>query len=154
MQREKHLLIIFHTQSGNTERLARAVLAGAKEETACETRCLCARDATLQDLLWCDAIIFGTPENFGYMSGALKDFFDRTYYPAEPYALNRPYAIFISAGNDGTGAVREINRIAKGYPLVPVAEPLICVGELNPSHLNAAHDLGLTIAAGLVFGIY
>ncbi|UTA49435.1 flavodoxin family protein [Simiduia sp. 21SJ11W-1] len=150
----KHLLIVYHTQSGNTGQLAEAAFRGAQEEAGCSVKLQTAFDSTLEDLLWCDGVLFGTPENFGYMSGALKDFFDRTFYPAEPYALNKPYGVFISAGNDGTGAVREIDRIAKGYPLTRVAAPLICRGEITPAHLADAHELGLTMAAGLVMGIF
>ena len=87
----KHLLIIYHTQSGNTGQMAAAVLRGCQQETDVITRLLRAFDAGLSDLLWADGIVFGTPENFGTMSGALKDFFDRTYYPAEEHQLNLPY---------------------------------------------------------------
>ena len=79
----KHLLIIYYSQSGNTTQLARAVFRGCQQETDVETRICEAFDANLEDLLWADGLLFGTPENFGTMSGALKDFFDRTYYPAD-----------------------------------------------------------------------
>jgi multimeric flavodoxin WrbA len=151
---DKKLLIVYHSQSGNTARLAQSVVRGANTEQHCHTRLKRAFDANLEDLLWCDGLLLGTPENFGYMSGALKDFFDRTYYPAEPYALNKPYGLFISAGNDGTGAVREIQRIVKGYPLIQVAEPLICRGEISEQHLVDAETLGQTLATGLAFGIF
>ncbi len=151
----KHLLIIYHTQSGNTEQLARAVLAGAQQESeGVETRFKKAFDSTLEDLLWCDAVLFGTPENFGYMSGALKDFFDRTYYPAEPHELNRPYALFISAGNDGSGAVRECDRILLGYPMKKVMDPLIAKGEITDEHLSSAQEFGQTLACGLALGVF
>ena len=88
------------------------------------------------------------------MSGALKDFFDRTYYPAEPHQINLPYGVFISAGNDGSGAVREIERIVKGYPLRRVAEPLIAKSEVSEQHLQRCRELGLSMAAGLVMGIF
>lgn len=106
-------------------------------------------DAGLDDLLWADGIIFGTPENFGYMSGALKDFFDRTFYPAEPHQINLPYGIFVSSGNDGTGAVREVDRIVKGYPLRKICDPLILVGGFKENHQQECEDFGLGIAAGL-----
>ena len=150
----KKLLIIYHSQSGNTEQLARQVLAGCKQEDNVESRLISAFDAGLNDLRWADGLLFGTPENFGTLSGALTDFFDRTYYPAEPYALNLPYGIFISAGNDGTGAVRDIQRIAKGYPLRLISEPLIANGEINADHLRRARDFGLAMAAGLDLGIF
>ncbi len=157
----KHLTIIYHSQSGNTQRLAEAVAAGAREEAASagnentlSVSIKTAFNAGLDDLLKADGLLFGTPENFGYMSGALKDFFDRTYYPAEPHQINLPYGIFISAGNDGSGAVREIERIVKGYPLRRVAEPLIAKGEVNAQHLQQCRELGLSMAAGLVMGIF
>ena len=150
----KKLLILFHSQSGNTRQLAKAVLEGAKQEPDIECRYKTAAEGTLEDLLWADGLLFGTPENFGYMSGMLKDFFDRTFYPAEPYAINLPYAVFISAGNDGTGAEREIDRIANGYPLRKVAETLICRGEVSAEHLQQAEELGASMAAGLALGIF
>ncbi|MGB2360357.1 MAG: flavodoxin family protein [Porticoccaceae bacterium] len=150
----KNLLIIYHSQSGNTEQLAREVLAGCQQEQAVESRLVGAFDANLDQLRWADGLLFGTPENFGTMSGALKDFFDRTYYPAQPFGLNLPYGIFISAGNDGSGAVREIQRIAKGYPLRLISEPLIAKGEINAEHLRLAREFGLAMAAGLDLGIF
>ncbi len=151
----KHLLVVYHSQSGNTEQLANAVCEGAAEEIeTVECRCRRAFDATLEDLLWCDAVLLGTPENFGYMSGALKDFFDRTYYPAEPYQLNRPYALFISAGNDGTNAVREVDRILKGYPMKKVMEPLIVRKNISSENREQAREFGQTMACGISMGIF
>lgn len=150
----KNLLIVYHTQGNKTGQMADAVLAAAEQEEGIIVTFKKAFDANLADLLWADGIIFGTPENFGYMSGALKDFFDRTFYPAEPYALNLPYSVFISAGNDGTGAAREIDRIALGYPLRRVAEPVIAKGELVASDLERCAELGLAMAAGLSMGIF
>jgi multimeric flavodoxin WrbA len=151
---KKHLLIIYHTQSGNTGQMAQAVMRGCQEEAEVETRLLSAFDAVLDDLRWADGLLFGTPENFGTMSGALKDFFDRTYYPAEPYQLNLPYALFISAGNDGSGAVRDIDRIAKGYPLRKISEPVIAKGDINQQHLEQCEEFGLAMAAGVSLGIF
>ena len=150
----KRLLIIYHSQSGSTRRLAEAVYQGAGNEQGVELRLLRAMQAGIDDLLWCDAVIFGTPENLGYMSGGLKDFFDRTFYPAEPHQLNLAYAVFISAGNDGTGAVRQIERIAKGYPLRCVAEPIIIRGEPDEQGLIDCEALGEAVAAGLSMGIF
>jgi len=157
----KRLTIIYHSQSGNTQQLAEAVAAGAREEItatgseqALTISIKTAFNTGLADLLSADGLLFGTPENFGTMSGALKDFFDRTYYPAEPYQINLPYGVFISAGNDGSGAVREISRIAKGYPLRRVAEPLIAKGKVSQQHLRQCRELGLSMAAGLVMGIF
>lgn len=148
------LLIVYHSQSDRTEQLARAVFTGAQQEDGVDSRLIRAFDATLEDLLWCNGLIFGTPENFGYMSGALKDFFDRTFYPAEPYQLNLPYGVFISAGNDGTGALREIERIALGYPMRKVADAVIVKGEPDKEDINRCTELGLAMAAGLNLGIF
>lgn len=150
----KTLLIVYHTQSGNTEKLAGAAYRGACEAAEVETRLVRAYDASLQDLLTCQALLIGSPENFGYMSGGIKDFFDRTFYPAQDYRLNLPYALFISCGNDGTGAVRQIDRIMTGYPMRKVAEPVICPGELRPEYLEQCEELGLTLAMGLAMGIF
>ena len=152
----KHLLIVYPTQTGNTGALAEAVLRGARHEllTGVEVRFLRAREAGPEDLLWADGLLLGTPENFGYMSGAMKDFLDRTFYPVEGKILALPYAIFISAGNDGSGALRAIRRIAGGYPFKEVQEPLVVQGEVRPEHLEKAEELGMTISAGLDAGIY
>ena len=88
------------------------------------------------------------------MSGAMKDFLDRTFYPVEGKILSLPYAVFISAGNDGSGALRAIRRIANGYPFTEVQEPLITQGSLSDENLSRAEELGMTLAAGLDAGIY
>ena len=136
--------------------MAQAVLRGASspEIDAVETRMLRAGEAGPDDLLWADAVILGTPENFGYMSGAMKDFLDRTYYPCEGKVESLPYAIFISAGNDGSGAVSSIQRIARGYPLRAVQEPIVARGETTDAVLASCEELGMTIAAGLEMGVF
>ena len=152
----KKLLIVYHTQTGNTERMAQAALTGANHDliTHVEARLLRAKEAGPDDLLWADALLLGTPENFGYMSGGMKDFLDRTFYPVEGKILSLPYAIFISAGNDGTGAIRAIRRIANGYPFKEVQEPVLAQGELTDEHIAACEELGMTLAAGLEAGIF
>ena len=149
----KKLLIIYHSQSGNTRTLAKAVVNGASTEKV-ELRILRAFEACTDDLLWCDGVIFGTAEYLGAMSGGLKDFFDRTFYPAEPHQLNLPYAVFISAGNDGSGALTQLQRIVKGYPLRCVAEPIIVRGEITEEAINHCLELGAALAAGLSLGIF
>lgn len=150
----KKLNIIYHSQGQHVEALAQAVLAGAREETLVDTTLLKAKDATLEHLLEADGLIFGTPENFGYMSGALKDFFDRTFYPAEPHELNLPYALFVGAGNDGRGAITAVERIAIGYPLRKVAEPIRSVKQPTDEVLEACQELGHSMAAGIEMGIF
>jgi len=157
----KHMLIIYHSQTGNTRQLADAAQRGALNEQEIEVRLKTASNSDLEDLLWCDGLIVASPENFGYMAGAIKDFFDRTYYPAQEYAqatqsyeLNLPYLLLVSAGNDGTGAGREMDRILCGYPMKKVAEPLIARHEVTSNDLQLASDLGESLASGLVLGIF
>ena len=133
-----------------------AARAGAEDDAIEDVavRCLHAPDAGPEDLRWAHGLLFGTPENFGTMSGLLKDFFDRTFYAVEGELAPLPYALFISAGNDGRGAAQEIERIARGYPFTPVAEPLIARGQPTEDALGAARELGMTLAAGLSAGIF
>ena len=152
--KKKKLFIIYHSQSETTTQLVEAVAAGAALEPDVELIVKRAFDADVKDLTCADAILFGTPENFGYMSGALKDFFDRTFYAAQPLQLCTPYALFVSAGNDGSGAVREVDRILKGYPMKKVAEPLVIKGKPNTDALEACRTLGQTMASALQLGIF
>ena len=151
---KKKLLIVYHSQSGSTEQLAYAVARGAKKEKDITLRLCRAMEADTSDLVWCDAVMFGTPENLGFMSGGLKDFFDRTFYPAQPSELNIPYAIFISCGNDGTGAVRQIERIVTGYPLRAGVEPVIIKGEPTSEDIKNCEQLGEAFATGVTMGIF
>ena len=150
----KELLIVFHTQSGSSQALAEAAAAAASGEDGVRVRLIRAMEAGAKDLRACDGVMFVTPENFGYLSGGMKDFFDRTYYPCEPGEMHRPYMLIVSCGNDGSGAVRQLQRIVKGYPLIPVAEPLVLKGEPDTAGLNQAAELGLSFAAGLAMGIF
>ncbi|MCZ6830006.1 MAG: flavodoxin [Gammaproteobacteria bacterium] len=154
MWMKKRLLIVYHSQSGATARLAAAVCEGARREDGVEVILRRAWDAGMDDLLQCDAVALGAAENSGSVAGAMKDFLDRTYYPAQPRQLNLAYGLFISAGNDGRGAVAQMQRILSGYPLKQVCEPLICRGEVNPQALARCEELGQTLAAGLAFGIF
>lgn len=157
MDQTKHLLIVWHSKTGNTEQLKEAVLKGARHpdlEGAVSVRCLHTSEAGPDDLRWAHGVLLGTPENFGYMSGQMKDFFDRTYYEVEGELQPLPYAIFISCGNDGRGAVREIRRIVKGYPFSEIQEPVISRGSVTEDDLQRCEELGLAMAAGLDAGIY
>ena len=152
----KHLLIVFHSKTGNTRLLADAVIDGASSDDVggVEVRVLRAADAGPEDLLWADGLLLGTPENFGYLSGALKDFLDRTFYEVEGKLTPLPYAMFVSAGNDGTGAVRAMERIANGYPFLAVQAPLIARGTPTPEDLDSCRELGQAMAMGLEMGIF
>ena len=151
---QKRLLVLYHTQTGRTGALADAVVHGAALERRVTTVLCRAGDATLDDLLGCSGLLIGTPENFGTMSGMVKDFFDRTYYPADGQTNGLPYAAFISAGNDGRGAAREIDRIAKGYGWRRIAEPLIIRGTAAETDLTACAALGESVATGIALGIF
>lgn len=149
----KKLLVIYHTQGVRTTQMAEAVMQGATTVEETETTLKRAFDTTADDLIAADAVIFGTPENFGYMSGALKDFFDRTFYLCENKVDAKPYAIFVCAGNDGRGAVFNIERICTGLKMKKVFEPVVAVKVNMPEDLAKAHELGATLAAGIAFGV-
>lgn len=150
----KRLLVVYHTQSGNTGLLAEAVVRGARRVDEATTIAKRAFDANVDDLLGCDGLLLGTPENFGYMSGALKDFLDRTFYPCEGRLTGLPYAVFVSAGNDGAGAVREIGRIAAGFGWNQVAEPVIVRQAITEAAIADCETLGEVVATGLSLGIF
>lgn len=113
-----------------------------------------ALEAAVADLLWAQGLLLATPEHFGYMSGALKHFFDRTFYPVEGKVAGLPYALMVSAGNDGAGAVSSVERIALGYRWKRIAEPLIARGELTPEHLDRCREVGQLLAAGLAMDVF
>ena len=151
----KHLLIVYHSKNGMNGQMAAAVHLGAiNPDVKIECRFKTANESGVDDLLWADGIVFGTPENFGYMSGALKDFFDRTFYEVEGRVEGIPYCIFVGAGNDGTGAIDSIRRICNGYSFREVQEPLLVVGKLSNKDLELCEELGLAMAAGLEAAIF
>jgi multimeric flavodoxin WrbA len=136
--------------------MADAVVNGAtsRDVAGVEVRVMTALDAGADDLLWADAFILGTPENFGYMSGAMKYFLDRVFYPCENKINGKPWAMFVRAGNDGTGAISSIRRILSGLAVTEVQEPVLIAGQFDGSRLEECEQLGLTIAAGLEAGIF
>jgi multimeric flavodoxin WrbA len=162
----KTLLIVFHSLTGGTRQMAEAAAAGAASDTSIDVRLLPARDAGPADMLAADGYIFATPENLAAIAGVMKDFFDRTYYPVLERINGRPYAALICAGSDGQNAARQIARIATGWRLRPIAEPLIvCTHAQSPEAILApkvigADDLarcrerGAALAAGLAMGIF
>jgi multimeric flavodoxin WrbA len=148
------ILIVYHSQTGTTERMALAVAEGAGSIEHVEVMLKRAGEAMLEDLLTADGLAVGTPENFGYMSGMIKDFFDRTYVAAQDRVFRKPYVVFISAGNDGTGALNAIERIALGYKLKKVYPPVISKGLITDEILEECRELGATLAGGCQMGIY
>ncbi len=150
------MLIIFHSQTGNTEKLAKAVAQGVKETEHARAILKRAVDAGAQDLKGCGALVICSPEYFGYMAGAIKDFFDRTYEELKDDAAvhKKPFAVVISAGNDGSGALSHIERICKGYRLKKVQEPIVSRGKVTEETLARCLELGSTIAEGVYAGIF
>ena len=152
----KKLLIVSHTPSNNTRAMTGAVLMGATHAdiSGIEVKLTQPLETDAEEVLDADAIILGTTENFGYMSGGMKDFFDRIYYPCLEKTESLPFALFIRAGNDGLGARSSIARIAKGLAWKQIQEPLICCGPWQESFLDQCEELGMTLAAGLEAGIF
>ena len=162
----KTLLIVFHSLTGGTRQMAEAAARGAAAQSGVQVRLLRASDAQPGDVLAADGYIFATPENLAAIAGLMKDFFDRTYYPALERINGRPYAILICAGSDGQNAARQIERIATGWRLRAVAEPLIvCTHAQTPEailapkvigadDLGRCEELGAALAAGLGMGIF
>ncbi len=155
MSDKKHLLIVAHNPSPNTQKLVDATLRGATNEDidGVEVKHIPPLQATADDVLWADAIILGTTENFGYMSGALKDFFDRIYYPCIEQTEAMPFALYIRAGLDGTGTRIAVAKITTGLSWKTVQEPIILHGEYKSEFEGQCEELGMLMAASLEAGI-
>jgi multimeric flavodoxin WrbA len=152
---DRHIiLVVYHSQGGNNRKMAVAVAEGVNSIEGARASMKDACDAGLQDLIACSGIAIGSPEYFGYMAGAVKDFFDRTYESARGEVFRKPYVVFVNGGNDGTGALRNIERICIGYQFKKVFEPIVARGEITQEILDACMEMGKTIAAGCVAGIY
>ncbi|ODU43758.1 NAD(P)H-dependent oxidoreductase [uncultured Aquimonas sp.] len=150
-------LLILHAGDahGTTTLLVDAFSEGARSaEPALPQRRVPALTASADVLLDAGAVLFATPEKFGYMAGALKHYFDRSFYQLEGRVAGLGYVLLVSAGNDGRGAVDSVQRILRGLALKPLAEPLRVTGPPTPADLDAARELGAAIAAGLVLGIF
>lgn len=152
----RQLLLVAHTPSDNTAKLRDAVLRGASASAIenVSVRWVAPLEAIPEDVLQADAIILGTTENLGYMSGALKDFFDRCYYPVLEEKQGLPCALYIRAGMDGTGTRRAIESIVTGLRWNWARDPLVLRGEWQPGFIDEAEELGLYMAAGLDSGIF
>ncbi len=162
----KTLLIVYHSMTGGTQQMAQAAAGGARSEPALRVSLLRAADAQTADVLDAGGYIFASPENLAAMSGKMKDFFDRTYYAALDRLNGRPYATLICAGTDGRNAAQQIERIATGWRLRPIADPIIlCTHAQTPEQilrtkhiaeqdLRSCEALGATMAAGIAMGIF
>jgi multimeric flavodoxin WrbA len=161
----KTLLIVFHSMTGGTRAMVQAA-EGAAERQGVAVRVLHATQADPDDVLAADGYIFATPENLAAISGLMKDFFDRTYYAALGRIEGRPHALMVCACSDGTNAVRQMARIATGWRLRQVAEPLVvrthaqtpeailAPKTISPEDLARCVDLGAVLGAGLAMGIF
>lgn len=156
------LLIVWHSRTGASEAMARAVALGAGQGSRL-VRC---EDATADDFLDTNGYLFCGPENLASLSGAMKEMFDRLYYPLLGRIEGRAYASIIAAGSDGMGAQRQLDRIATGWRLRRVAEPMIvdfqaqtpeaiqAVKTVPPATLSRCSELGEALAEGLTQGLF
>jgi multimeric flavodoxin WrbA len=162
----KSILIVYHSRTGGTYQMAQAATKGVATEPDIRIEFLHAADAGPENLLESSGYIFATPENLAMMSGMMKDFFDRCYYSVVDRIIGRPYATLICAGSDGENAARQIQRIAAGWRLKPITQPVIVcthaqtadsilapkqIGEFD---FKRCEEVGSTLAAGLSLGIY
>lgn len=162
----KTLLIVWHSMTGGSRQMAEAAAAAAALEDGVSVRLLHASAAGPADVLAADGYLFVTPENLASMSGLMKDFFDRCYYPVLERISGRPYASLICAGSDGSGAARQIERICTGWRLKAVApalivcthaqtpEAILCPKQIGEDELARCRELGSAMASGLALGIY
>lgn len=162
----KRLLIVFHSRTGASRQLAEAAARGGAAQDGAEIDLREAAAAGPDELLAADGYLFAAPENLAALSGPMKDFFDRSYYPVLGRLNGRPYGAIIAAGSDGANAARQLARIATGWRLKAVAEPLIICTQaqtpeailapktLSVETLRQAEELGMTLAAGLALGIF
>lgn len=162
----KTLLIVYHSRTGGTAQMAQACAQGAHGSAGVQVRCLEATAAASTDLLAADGYVFACPENLATMTGEMKTFFDLTYYDALDRLNGRPCAMMICAGSDGEGALRQMQRIATGWRLKTVAEPIIiCTHAQTPeaiwaektiatADLERCRELGAAMAAGLEMGVF
>ena len=158
------LLIVYHSRTGGTEQMAKAAFEAARAET--ETVLMRAEDTSPEDLIRADGYIFAGPENLAALSGTMKEFFDRSYYPVLGKLEGRPYAHLICAGSDGENAARQLARIATGWRLKAVQPPLIVNTQaqtqaeilapktISEPDLNKCREIGAALAAGLSLGVY
>jgi multimeric flavodoxin WrbA len=145
------LLVVHHTPSPALQTLLEAVLEGAGHEDLTDVEVVArpALSATASDLLAADGVVLGTPANIGYMSGALKHFFDTVYYPTLDAGRGTPYGLYVHGGDDVTGAVRSVEKVATGLSWRRVAEPLLVTGPVDRGVVEAARELGGTVAVTL-----
>lgn len=152
---KKKLLVVAHAPSPNTQKLVDAVLRGAQHADIENVSVMWKPplEAGPDDVLNADGIVLGTTENLGYMSGALKDFFDRSYYTVLEKKQGLPCAVYIRAGHDGTGTQRALESILTGLRWKLAQDIVVCRGDWNDAFIEQCEELGLYMAAGLDNGI-
>ncbi|MFV0478542.1 MAG: flavodoxin [Parahaliea sp.] len=155
------MLIVYHSQSGACAELARALwrgagdcIDGAGEEATLSVQVLRAWDCDIAQLSHIQGLILVAAENAGYISGGMKNLIDRIFYPAIDRALVLPYALVISAGNDGRNACRQVQKILSGIPFREAQPPLICRGEITGDHRQRCRELGQGFATGVTMGLF
>lgn len=164
--RLKNLLVVYHSITGGSKAMAHAVAEGAATEPGTRTLLLHASEANAEHVLQAHGYVFITPETLGNMAGLMKDFFDRTYYAVLDQLNGRPYTALVCAGSDGHGAVKQVQRIATGWRLSEMAEPIIVcthaqtpekimgLKTINPADLQRCRELGAAFASGLAMGLF
>ncbi|MCC6870161.1 MAG: flavodoxin family protein [Burkholderiales bacterium] len=157
----KELLIVWHSQFGGTAQMAEAARDGATAMELVTVTYRHAREAGVDDLLRCDALLVATSENFGSLSGITKDFFERVYYPCEGRVEGKAYTVIVCAGTDGTGAMVQTDRIARGLALRKVHPGIVCTTGVTARRQTIAadvlarcRDLGALLAGGLDAGMF
>jgi multimeric flavodoxin WrbA len=140
------VLIVYHSQSGNTEEMAQAVAEGARSVERTEVTLKRAFDATAQDLIRCDAVAFGTSTNFAYISGGLKDFFDRTLIQCQDKTTDKPYCTFTSSGMGKRKALDVLDGICSAYKLRKSGEGIMAPGKATPEILAELREMGKRLA--------
>jgi multimeric flavodoxin WrbA len=162
----KTLLIVYASVTGGAHQMAQAAARGAEQEPGVRCRLIHADMASAEDVLEADGYIFVAPEMLAALAGQMKWFFDRVYYPVLDRINGRPYALLICAGSDGQNAVRQMVRIATGWRLKAVADPLIVCTQaqtpetilapktIGPEDLQRCEETALALAAGLAAGIF
>ena len=155
MSNIKQLIVIAHAPSANTQRMLDAIIKGANHPDIenVDIRYIAPLDTQSEDIKSAQAIIIGTTENLGYVSGLIKDVFDRCYYDCLDLTQGLPFTFYIRAGHDGTGARRALDTITTGLRWKLVQEPLICRGDFDERFISQCEELGLAMAASLDAGI-
>jgi multimeric flavodoxin WrbA len=150
----KKMLMVYHSQSGTTESLVKSIFAALKDDSEVEVSVKRAVDCTAVDVTAANLLLLGASENCGSMNGGIKEFLDRVYYPLMGKIEGMSYGLLISAGNDGSGAVRELGKYLDSLAMNKAVPALILKGEFSPDIAKRADEFGLTLAAGLSVGMF